>query len=339
MERLFLGRQGMETKQPTLVDIIVQFLEQYHERAHTAREIAEWIYEKYPERCQQKKERSKAIVTPLESEKDIIRQLAAEVSAKSADLQLRQIKITEDRPKKYYFEKTPTIVEITQPDNFDVGKLINKKIKEFDLYPMLDQFLKSEFGIYSKRIDEKRSRNAGGKNANKWLHPDLVAMEDLIHGWHDSVKECFNQYANKKAKLWSFEVKLSLNRSNLREAFFQTVSNSSWANVGYLVAGSMEGESSGNALIKELRMLAGLHGIGLMLLNTDNPSESQILIPAQEKHNVDWVTANRIAQENADFREYLDSISDFYRTDKVHPSNWENNYNEKTKNKDKCQIL
>ena len=35
--------------------------------------------------------------------------------------------------------------------------------------------------------------------------------------------------------LYSFELKLEINFSNLRKCYFQAVSNSSWANYGYLV--------------------------------------------------------------------------------------------------------
>jgi hypothetical protein len=34
------------------------------------------------------------------------------------------------------------------------------------------------------------------------------------------------------------------NRSNVRECFFQAVSNSSWANFGYLVAAEIEGQDT-----------------------------------------------------------------------------------------------
>ena len=58
-----------------------------------------------------------------------------------------------------------------------------------------------------------------------------------------------NQYSDKRTKLWSFEAKLLINRSNVRECFFQAVSNSSWANFGYLVAAGvpLTGEMRGTA--------------------------------------------------------------------------------------------
>lgn len=165
------------------------------------------------------------------------------------------------------------------------------KIGEHGLYPLLASYLWAEFEVYSKRIDEKRSSNKRGPNGNRWLYPDLVAMEDLGADWHREVKDCVNQYSDKRTKLWSFEVKLLINRPNVRECFFQAVSNSSWANFGYLVAAEIEGQDT----LKELRMFFAAHGIGLIKLDTDNTAESQVLIPARERDEIDWDMANRLA--------------------------------------------
>ncbi len=149
--------------------------------------------------------------------------------------------------------------------------------------------------------------------------PDLVGLENLSQDWHREVNECIHHYSDKKTKLWSFEVKLLVNRSNVREVFFQAVSNSSWANFGYLVAGEIEGA----ATLKELRMLSSMHGIGFIRLNTENPSESQIIIPAHERQNLDWDNINRLVAENSDFRVYLKNIKQFYQTGEIKKYDWE----------------
>ena len=43
-------------------------------------------------------------------------------------------------------------------------------------------------------------------------------------------------------------------------------------------------------------MLHSLHGIGLIQLDRNEPLESQVLVPARERNNVDWATCNRIAK-------------------------------------------
>ena len=120
-------------------------------------------------------------------------------------------------------------------------------------------------------------------------------MEDLSSDWNREIKkDCGDhEYRDKKTKLWSFEVKKLINRSNVREVFFQSVSSSSCGpTLGYLGASQLEGTAE-----KELQMLASLHGIGFIRLDVENPSESQIMIPAKERTDIDWDTANRLTEK------------------------------------------
>jgi hypothetical protein len=55
-----------------------------------------------------------------------------------------------------------------------------------------------------------------------------------------------------------------------------------------------------------------LHGIGVILLNAENPLESQNTIPARERNDIDWNTANRLAEENEGFKQYIEHIHVFY---------------------------
>jgi hypothetical protein len=126
------------------------------------------------------------------------------------------------------------------------------------------------------------------------------------------------ELAERRARLWSFEVKLLLNRSNVRKSYFQAVSNSSWANFGYLVAEKIEGDDT----MKELTMLAATHGIGVIRLDSATPSESQILIPARERADIDWDMCNRLTAENKDFVSYVERVKHFYQTGKVNKAEW-----------------
>lgn len=105
------------------------------------------------------------------------------------------------------------------------------------------------------------------------------------------------------------------------KSFFQAVSNSSWANFGYLVTSEIEGSDT----LKELRILSSLHGIGFIRLDAENPSESQIIIPAKERHDVDWDTANRLTEENKDFLKYIKLIRQFYQTGEMRSHDWDAN--------------
>ena len=133
------------------------------------------------------------------------------------------------------------------------------------------------------------------------------------------MRDCVTQYSDKRTKLWSFEAKRLINRSNVRECFFQAVSNSSWANFGYLVAAEIGGPDT----LKELRMLFASHGIGFIKLDVENPADSQVLIPARERDEIDWDMANRLATENKDFLEYVKLVKQFYQTSEARPTDWD----------------
>ena len=110
----------------------------------------------------------------------------------------------------------------------------------------------------------------------------------------------------------------ALTPSELKKAFFQAVSNSSWANFAYLVTGELEGAET----LKEIRMLAALHGVGLMKLDVQNPAESQIYIPARERQEIDWANCNRLANENSDFQKVINLLWQFHRTGDARPKEW-----------------
>ena len=302
-----------------LAKTVLDYLRDNQNKKFTAREIAVWVYETYPEECQEKKLRSDS----LQSEDDLVQQIVREIAAQRPRLQNKhpQLKTTEGRPRKYYFTEQSESEEVNAAESLPRNDVTSRepKTKEHDLYPLLSEYLFTEFSLYSKRIDEKRSSNKRGPNGNKWLYPDVVGMEDLSADWHQEVKDCVGQYADKRTKLWSFEVKLLINRSNIRECFFQAVSNSSWANFGYLVASEIEGSDT----LKELRMLFSAHGIGLIQLDVDNPAESQILVPAKERLEIDWDTANRLTVENRDFMDFVKLVRQFYQTGDPRASDWD----------------
>lgn len=297
-----------------LPNAVLEFLQQNQEQKFTSREIATWIYETYPDYGRAKLERS----TVLDSEVALITQIAGEIGSKRPQIQKDhpKVKTTESRPRKWYFSESTDSAEIDQAETSEASPALEGK--ERDLYPILSEFLRSELNIYSKRIDERRSKNSRGPGGNEWLYPDLVGMEDLSGDWHREVKDCVREYPDKKTKLWSFEVKQKINRSNVRKAFFQAVSNSSWANFGYLVTRELATDA-----LKELRMLTNLHGIGFIQLDVENASESQILIPAKERSEIDWDTANRLTQENKNFREYIKLIRQFCQTGELRPTDWD----------------
>lgn len=301
---------------------VIDCLQDRPEEKLTARQIAEWIFRTYPAECQEKKSNSQGGY--IKTDSDLVQQLVAEIGSRRPSLQKRhpELKTTEGRPRKYYYTEKSDVAEVAAAEGGTATATADadgKTMSEYGLYPLLSLYLWEEFGVYSKRIDEKRSSNKRGPNGNRWLYPDVVGLEDLGAEWHQEVRDCVTQYSDKRTKLWSFEAKLLINRSNVRECFFQAVSNSSWANFGYLVAAEIEGPDT----LKELRMLFAAHGIGLIKLDAENPAESQVLIPARERDEIDWDMANRLATENRDFLEYVKLVKQFYQTGEARLADWD----------------
>lgn len=299
-----------------LPQTIVNILKSHPDKYFTARELAEEVYAQKREECNEKMNRSKATVIPITCEKDLLSQLVAEIGAHKKRFQniSPNIKMTAERPRKYcYSEKTDEeLIEAAEKKTTQNGH------PEHDSYPFLCEYLHDELNIFPKRINEKKSSNRNGKNGNLWLHPDIVGLKNLSDDWDNDVINCANKHAFNKTSLWSFEVKVTINLSNVREAFFQTVSNSSWANYSYLAAQEIDDKA-----MDELRILCARHQIGLIKLDMNQPQESQILIPAPEKNSLDWDMINRIVNENQDFKDFINLITEFYQTGKIKERDWD----------------
>lgn len=324
------------------VEKIIDLLKEHARQPFTARQIAEAIVKQYPEDYREKRQNPR-----FNSKKDFLAQVTAEIGAQKLSLLQKDSHILwrdKPRPRVYWYDPQAVNPESSNGDGSTIndestlsdldpsnGELTNNDIdqaaneiprisqtqghREEELYPILINYLKTEKKLYCQRIDDKRSRNQGGRGSNHWLHPDIVAMQPLDRGWDSLIKPCTDN--RSRVRLWSFEVKKKLNTANVRESFFQAVSNSSWANEGYLVSA----EISEN-IEEELKMLSSLHGIGVILLNSDNPSESEIIFPAHTRIEVDWQSVNRILKENSDFKEYIELVSNYYQTGLLRSRDW-----------------
>lgn len=205
----------------------------------------------------------------------------------------------DSRPKRFYLrslEETGVTVDVEHPKGATKPTYLEK-----ELHPFLAYYANLYLKAYVKTIHHLRSR----REYSEWLHPDMVGCYFPIEEWKDSVIDFGAAIASTSIKLFSFELKRELNFSNLREAFFQAVSNSSWANEGYLVAAEI---SATDDFLDELKRLTTSFGIGVIQLNLTDPDSSELLFPARSKEVLDWDTINKLTI-NPDFEAFLKRIT------------------------------
>ena len=173
----------------------------------------------------------------------------------------------------------------------------SKTYDERDLHKILSSFLKNT-DTYSKTIFHEQSN---GKESNQiWTHPDMVGIKFL--NLQTKASQNFLKSINRvdTFKMSSFELKKEINNdSELKKAFFQTVSNSSWANYGYLVAFDFS-----DNLYEEMARLNQSFGIGMIELNA-NPYQSKILFPARYR-TLDFQTIDKLCRMNKEFERFIE---------------------------------
>ena len=228
---------------------------------------------------------------------------------------------TSERPAQFFLRKLAGKIDIQKVQNqkdTEVAKkerVETKKFNERDLHSVLVAFAygDSHFKANLKTIYHENSAKAT-KGQNEWLHPDLVGVYFPFRDYKSETLEIQNHLSITSIKLFSFELKVSLNFGNLRQSFFQAVSNSSWANEGYLVALNIDDDPT---FKDEVRRLNNAFGIGIIRLNPENVFESEILFPSKINQEIDWDTVNRLTNENSDFSDFLKLITEDCKLGKV----------------------
>lgn len=173
---------------------------------------------------------------------------------------------------------------------------------EKDLHPLMVYYGFYYLKAYLKTITHNKSDK---KVFGEWVHPDIVGCYFPYNDWGSEVVDVSTLLGNTAIKLYSFELKRELSIVNIRESFFQAVSNSSWANEGYLVAANIDNDDD---FRNELKRLSTAFGIGVIKLDIDDPDSSDIILPANPKEFIDWDTVNKLSGINPDFCEFLKRI-------------------------------
>ncbi|WQW64534.1 COG2958 family protein [Helicobacter pylori] len=187
---------------------------------------------------------------------------------------------------------------------------IVKIAHERDLHPFLTYmaFYNENLKCYTKTIFHEESVKSP-KGMDRWLYPDMVGVRFLHAELSNENLIAFSKkFDTLPVKLVSFELKKEIKVDNCRECYFQAISNSSWANEGYLVGRHIDTHNP--QLMDLLKRLHASFGIGVIDLRT-NEDKSAILLNAKYKEKIDYTVALELSEKNPKFSGFLKSVVDY----------------------------
>jgi hypothetical protein len=180
----------------------------------------------------------------------------------------------------------------------------NFSVPEILLHPVLTKFAHAMWRVQCKTIQSNKTSRSR-PTIGKWTNPDIVGaypvfgeLNELLQG---EVKKG-GIFSTRVMRFYSFEIKTKIDKSNVTECYFQALSNSAWANYGYVAAGDIDTDRSFRDTLDRLH---NAYGIGIIHLNYDQPLESRVLIPARMKESVDVNFMNFLSSNNTDFASFL----------------------------------
>jgi hypothetical protein len=181
-----------------------------------------------------------------------------------------------------------------------------RPISEADMHPILAKFAAARFNVFSKTINAMKVLKRKNK-MGKWTNPDIVGINPVILNLNPLFQaevEKLGILSTKTMQFYSFELKLKIDKSNITECYFQTVSNSNWANFGYLVVSDLDADPM---FMSNLTRLNNGYGIGIIKLNIDNAEKSEIIISAREREIADINFMNFLSEINSDFYDFIEN--------------------------------
>lgn len=239
--------------------------------------------------------------------------------ASSSNLNSQYLQDYEENREQNKSEETQgaSVSQTTHKVNSDIIEIF----KERDLHKYLAYFLYKTSKIYTKTIFHEVSEK---KKYAKWLHPDLVGVYFSFEDYGSEVINIAKELGKVGLKLFSYEVKKELNFNNLRESYFQAVSNSSWANEGYLVVVEID---ESDEFLNELKRLNAAFGIGIIKLDLVDPNNTKILLHSKEREKVDMETMNKISGLNDNFKEFLKRVLNDFANKEIVKERYDHIYN------------
>lgn len=199
------------------------------------------------------------------------------------------------------------------------AKKIQDPTKSFDersLHKLFCSYLRTR-NIYAKTIYHEKS-STKVDSAQKWVHPDIVGVQ-FEEFKNDATLSLLKASEPKESvHIYSYEMKRKIDSDyTLKQCYFQALSNSSWANFGYLVAFEINED-----LDEEMERLNNAFGIGIILMQAN---DSKILYPAREKA-LDYNTIEKLNNLNPDFCSFITKLSKVMNASKDYTTDARNSF-------------
>jgi len=211
----------------------------------------------------------------------------------------------------YYLSKyTDLVTDLVEPQTNAANSAPNsaektsktpkKSYLERDLHKLFSTYLHHIQSIYSKTIFHENSTFVDKHQI--WTHPDMVGIH-FLHLKNTNAEALLHTINREESfTICAYELKRSIHSdTELKECFFQAVSNSSWANKGYLVTLELN-----DNLMDEMARLNQAFGIGIIQLAA-NPFESKILFESSQR-SLDFITIDKLSNNNKAFEAWIKDI-------------------------------
>lgn len=191
-----------------------------------------------------------------------------------------------------------------------------KSFDERSLHKLFCSFLRTR-NIYAKTIYHEKS-STRIDSAQKWVHPDIIGVQ-FEEFKNDATLSLLKATEPKETvHIYSYELKRKIDSDyTLKQCYFQALSNSSWANFGYLVAFEINED-----LDEEMERLNNAFGIGIILMQAN---DSKVLYPAREKA-LDYNTIEKLNNLNPDFCSFITKLSKVMNASKDYTTDARNSF-------------
>lgn len=192
----------------------------------------------------------------------------------------------------------------------NVKNIPQKCFDERSLHKLFCSSLRNK-NIYAKTIFHEKS-STKSDNAQKWVHPDIIGVE-FEEFKNDATLSLLKATEPKETvHIYSYELKKKIESDyQLKQCYFQALSNSSWANYGYLVTFEINED-----LDEEMKRLNNAFGIGIILMQAN---DYKILYSARKKE-LEYNTIEKLCNLNPEFSTFIAKLSKIINASKEYTS-------------------